>query len=141
MFQILWSIGVARRCAAHKKGCLDANYYGIGSDNETKKSLADSVVWTKNSDWHDPTDGFDYFQAAKLIDWPPTWHLTGSKDKVLGHATDVIVFIEEYNPHAKFTLLSKPSGNMQNYDHINILTHPDALEDHFPLLVIWLKSH
>ena len=126
---------------ANKKGFLDAKSFGIGSDNETVNSLADSVVWTKKSDWHDPRDGFDYFQAAKLIDWPPTWHFTGSKDKVLGHAIDVNAFIKEYNPQAKFTLLSKTSGNIHDYDHINILTHPDALNDHFPLLVKWLKSH
>jgi len=126
---------------ANKRGFLDAKGYGMGSDNETKKSLADSIVWTKKGCWHDPRDGFDYFQAAKLIDWPPTWHFTGSKDKVLGHATDVNIFIKEYNPKAKFTLLSKPSGNMHNYDHINILTHPDAINDHFPLLVDWLNSH
>jgi pimeloyl-ACP methyl ester carboxylesterase len=126
---------------ANKKGFLDAKCYGMGSDNETIKSLVDSVAWTKKSDWHDPRDGFDYCKAAKLIDWPPTWHFTGSKDKALGHATDVNIFIKEYNPQAKFTLLSKSLGNMQNYDHINILTHPDATVDHFPKLVTWLKSH
>ena len=126
---------------ARKKGFLDAKKHGIGSDNETKRSLADSVAWVKKSQWHDPTDGFDYFQAAKLIDWPPTWHFTGSNDRVLGHAKDVNIFIKEYNPKAKFTLLSKSYGNMQNYDHINILTHPNARLDHFPQLVTWLKSH
>jgi pimeloyl-ACP methyl ester carboxylesterase len=126
---------------ARKDGFLDAKKHNIGSDNETKQSLADSVAWVKKSQWHDPHDGFDYFQAAKSIAWPPTWHLTGSKDKVLGHARDVNVFINEYNPKAKFTLLSKSAGNMQNYDHINILTHPSAVEDHFPQLANWLKEH
>jgi pimeloyl-ACP methyl ester carboxylesterase len=126
---------------AKRKGFLDAKKHGIGSDNETKKSLAESVAWVKKSDWHDPTDGFDYSQAAMEIDWPPTWHFTGSKDRVLGHATDVNIFIKEYNPQAKFTLLSKSLGNMENYDHINILTHPSARVDHFPQLVKWMKSH
>jgi pimeloyl-ACP methyl ester carboxylesterase len=126
---------------AKKKGFLDAKGYGMGSDNETEQSLVESVVWTKKSDWHDPRDDFDYFQAAKSINWPPTWHFTGSKDKVLGHATDVNLFIKESNPKAKFTLLSKSAGNMQNYDHINILTHPNATMDHFPQLVEWLKAH
>ena len=98
------------------------------------------MAWVKKSDWHDTQDGFDYFQAAQSVDWPPTWHFTGCKDKVLGHATDVNVFIGEYNPQAKFTLLSKASGNKENYDHINILTHSSAVNDHFPLLVKWLKA-
>ncbi|WP_259367880.1 hypothetical protein [Colwellia sp. MB02u-14] len=126
---------------AKQKGFLDAKKHGIGSDNETRQSLADSVAWVKKSEWHDTTDGFDYFQAAKRVDWPPTWHFTGSNDKVLGHASDVNIFINESNPQAKFTLLSKSLGNMQNYDHINILTHPNARIDHYPQLVKWLKSH
>jgi pimeloyl-ACP methyl ester carboxylesterase len=126
---------------AKQKGFLDAKKHGIGSDNETRQSLADSVAWVKKSEWHDTTDGFDYFQAAKRVDWPPTWHFTGSKDKVLGHARDVNIFINESNPQAKFTLLSKSLGNMQNYDHINILTHPNARIDHYPQLVKWLQSH
>jgi len=125
---------------AKRKGFLDAKKHKIGSDNETKQSLADSVAWVKKSDWHDLKDGFDYFKAAKSVDWPPTWHLTGCKDKVLGHAIDVNVFIGESNPQAKFTLLSKSSGNKENYDHINILTHRSAVNDHFPLLVKWLKA-
>ncbi len=124
---------------AKKKGFFDAKKHGIGSDNETKQSLADSVAWVKKSNWHDPFDGFDYLEAAKSVNWPPTWHFTGVKDKVLGHATDVNIFIKESNPSAKFTLLSKASGNMENYDHINILTHPNAIDDHFPQLVKWLK--
>jgi len=123
------------------KGFLDAKKHGIGSDNETQQSLADSVAWVKKSNWHDPADDFDYFQAAKYVDWPPTWHFTGCKDKVLGHARDVNVFIKEYNPGAKFSLLSKNTGNLENYDHINILTHPSAVEDHFPQLAKWLKEH
>lgn len=126
---------------AKRTGFLDAKKHGLGSDNETKQSLADSVSWVKKSDWHDPFDGFDYYQAAKSIKWPPTWHFTGVKDKVLGHATDVNIFIQESNPQAKFTLLSKSSGNLENYDHINILTHPRAIDDHFPLLVNWLNQH
>jgi predicted alpha/beta hydrolase len=136
---ILWN-SLAPKLAKHK-GFLDAKNYGFGSDNETEKSLADSIAWVKKSQWRDPQDGFDYSQAAKSVNWPPTWHFTGCKDKVLGHATDVNVFIMESNPQAKFTLLSKSSGNLENYDHINILTHPSALKDHFPRLVIWLNEH
>ena len=125
---------------ANRNGFLDAKRYGIGSDNETKKSLADSVAWVKKGAWIDPHDGFDYNKAAKNIVWPPSWHFTGIKDNVLGHEQDVKAFIaESYNHQAKFNLLSKKKGNA--LDYINILTHPQAVTDHFPLLAEWLNTH
>ena len=127
---------------AKKKGFLDAKKYGFGSDNETRKSLEHSVAWVKKGDWVDPHDDFDYQQAAKNLLWPPSWHFTGVKDRVLGHVKDVKRFIGESNNHqSKFTLLSKKNGNALDYDHINILTHPLAVTDQFPLLVEWLKTH
>jgi pimeloyl-ACP methyl ester carboxylesterase len=136
---MLWSYLAPK--LAKNKGFLDAKKHGFGSDNETQQSLADSVAWVRKNAWCDHKDGFDYSLAAKAVNWPPTWHLTGSKDKVLGHATDVNLFIAESNPEATFTLLSKSSGYKQDYDHINILTHPSAVDDHFPTLVEWLKDH
>jgi len=127
---------------ANKSGFLDAKRYGIGSDNETKKSLVESVAWVKKGAWIDPRDGFDYSDAAENIIWPPSWHFTGVKDNVLGHAQDVKAFIaESHNHQAKFNLLSKKNGHALDYDHINILTHAQAVNDHFPLLVEWLKTH
>jgi pimeloyl-ACP methyl ester carboxylesterase len=127
---------------ANKNGFLDAKRYGIGSDNETKKSLIQSVAWIKKGAWIDPHDGFNYEDAAKNISWPPSWHFTGVKDKFLGHEQDVKAFIAESSNHqAKFNLLSKKNGHAVDYDHINILTHPQAVTDHFPLLAEWLKTH
>ncbi len=136
---LVW--GYAAVKLANKQGFLDAKKYRIGSDNETQQSLQQSIAWVSPSDWVDPHDGFDYQQAATKITWPPTWHLTGINDKVLGHAQDVQRFIvESSNSQAKFTLLAKQNGNALDYDHINILTHPKAIDDHFPRLVQWLKT-
>jgi predicted alpha/beta hydrolase len=127
---------------SRRNGFLDAVKMGIGSDNETHESLLDSVSWVAMSDWVDRVDGFDYGKAAHQIDWPPTWHLTGVKDKVLGHARDVQLFIAESgNRKAKFSNLSTNAGALVNYDHINILTHPKAVHDHFPQVAHWLHSH
>ncbi|WP_371373336.1 alpha/beta fold hydrolase [Thalassotalea aquiviva] len=127
---------------AKRKGYFDAKKYRIGADNETLKSLSHSVAWVNKSHWQDPEDGFDYFAAAKGFDWPPTWHLTGINDTVMGNPIDVKVFIEESkNTQAKFSVLSKQAGNLVDYDHIDILTHKKAERDHFPKISEWLKQH
>lgn len=124
------------------KGYLDAEKLKIGADFETHESISQSVAWVKPSPWVDPVDGFNYEAAARKIQWPPVWHLTGINDKALGHAKDVELFIKEtHNPSARFTKLSKKSGNLMDYDHINILTHPKTLGDHFPEVVSWLNQH
>lgn len=125
-----------------QKGYLDAKKFGIGSDNETKQSLAESLAWVTQGKWCDSYDNFDYFSAAQKVTWPPTWHFTGIKDHALGHRQDVQLFIDECgNSSAKFSVLSKQAGNYLDYDHINILTSPLAVNDHFPLLVTWLTEH
>ena len=127
---------------AKKRGYLNAKKLGIGSDNETKQSLADSLAWVTPGAWQDTIDGFDYYQAAQQVAWPPTWHLTGIKDHALGHQQDVKLFMNECaNSQAKFSLLSKSAGNQLDYDHINILTSPLAVNDHFTTLADWLASH
>jgi pimeloyl-ACP methyl ester carboxylesterase len=124
------------------KGYLDAPRLKLGSDCETYLSIRHSIQWITPGDWIDPEDNFNYAEAAKGFNWPPTWHITGIKDHALGHSKDVGLFIEECNNHtAKFSLLSKSTGNKVDYDHINILTHPFAEGDHFPLVTAWLKQH
>ncbi|MBA6417022.1 alpha/beta fold hydrolase [Colwellia sp. 6M3] len=126
---------------AKKNGYFDAKKFRFGSDSETKKSLEESITWVIPGKWHDLNDGFDYYTAAQNITWPPTWHLTGISDYALGHQQDVQLFIDECNNrNAKFSVLSKQAGNQVNYDHINILTHPNTVNDHFPKLALWLKG-
>ncbi|NVK24975.1 MAG: alpha/beta fold hydrolase [Gammaproteobacteria bacterium] len=124
-----------------RKGYLDAVKLKAGSDNETHKTLTQGANWVKRSQWVDSEDGFNYANAAQSTEWPPTWHITGVSDKVLGHAQDVQLFIKESNQNAKFSNLSKAIGNALDYDHINILTHPKAVNDHFPEVAEWLKQH
>jgi pimeloyl-ACP methyl ester carboxylesterase len=123
-------------------GFLDAKRLRFGADNETQQSLNDSLAWMQPGKWQDQMDNFDYHKAANELTWPPTWHFTGIKDHALGHQQDVQLFIDECgNKDAKFSVLSLNAGNKLDYDHINILTHPHAVTDHFPKLSQWLKNH
>ena len=73
---------------------------------------------------------------------PPIFYLTGINDKCLGHFQDVQHFmLESGSNNAKFSLLSKKNGNLHDYNHINILTHPDGARDYFPQVVAWLDAH
>lgn len=136
---LFWNIIAPRLVKRH--GFLNAKKFNIGSDNETRESLKHSVAWVEKGHWRDPKDGFDYQSAAKQISWPPTWHLTGVNDSILGNPIDVQYFINETtNSNAKFTLLSKQNGNLVDYDHIDILTHPKATDDHFIEIAAWLNQ-
>jgi len=127
---------------AKRKGFIDAKRLRFGADCETLSFLKQSIYWVKPSLWQDPIDNFHYSEHAKSITWPATWHITGIKDKILGHRNDVAAFINETsNKHAEFTVLSKKDGNMQDYDHIDILTHPRAIDDHFPIISKWLIAN
>ncbi|GHE84851.1 alpha/beta fold hydrolase [Thalassotalea profundi] len=126
---------------AKRKGYIDAKKLKFGAESETSLFLQDSIDWVKPNAWLDRNDGFNYQEAAKEIQWPPTWHITGIRDKVLGNVKDVQAFIDESNnTTAKLSLLSKQSGNALDYDHIDILTHPSNIEDHFPHVVHWLNE-
>lgn len=126
---------------AKRKGYIDAVKLKFGADNETYQFMHQCVAWVKPQPWVDPTDKFNYARAAKSVNWPPVWHLTGKNDDLLGFAGDVKAFIAEAHPQAKFSLLSKDNGNARDYDHIDILTAKDAQDDHFPQVVSWLKDH
>lgn len=123
-------------------GYLPAKKLGIGSDDETQLTLAQSVAWVKLGQWIDPQDGFNYQEACREIQWPPTWHIAAIQDRVLGHPIDVKRFMDEANQtdKGKLTVLGKNNGNHQDYDHINMLTHPSAIQDHFPQVLQFMQS-
>ena len=125
---------------AKKRGYINAVRLKFGADNETYDFLKQCVEWVKPNAWVDPEDNYDYAMAAATTDWPPVWHITGIKDDLLGHIDDVRAFAKETNANAKVSLLSIARGNQLDYDHINILTAPQANHDHFPKLVSWLNE-
>lgn len=121
-------------------GYLPGARLGIGSDSETRRSHAESVRWVKSETWKDP-DGFDYAQALQAMTLPRQLHLAGPWDHALGHPEDVKRFQAELGggPQSDYLLLSRQHGFRHNYGHIDMLTHPDAPQDHFPEILRWIE--
>lgn len=130
------SFGVTRTV-----GYLPGKRLGIGSDSETRRSHAESVRWVKSKDWIGP-DGFDYAQTLQAMTLPRQLHLAGPWDYALGHPDDVRRFQEELGggSQSEYLLLSRQHGYHHNYGHIDMLTHPDAPQDHFPDILRWLQD-
>ncbi|MDP5137523.1 alpha/beta hydrolase [Rheinheimera baltica] len=121
-----------------KYGYFPARKWRMGNDDEPYQFLQDTVCWIKGDSYQDISDHFDYAHASKQLNWPPVWHFAAQNDRLLGHPDDVKAFIAETSQQARFTLLAKDAGYLQDYDHISMLTHPNAVDDHFVELRDWL---
>ncbi len=125
-----------------KYGYLPATKYGVGSDNEAKNFYLQVNHWVYSKDWIDVSDGFDYAEKLKKMNLLPTLHLTGAKDTHSGHPKDVkrlMVEIGNQENH-QFKIIGKKNGNLHNYNHIDLLTHPNAKDDHFQEILRWLSQ-
>ena len=137
---LIWC-GLCRVVAACA-GYLPARPMKIGADNESRRSHTHGAAWVRARDWVDPEDGFDYAAVLRDIELPPVWFIAGAGDRALGHPDDVERFQAECGQdRAEFTLLSKANGNARDYGHIDMLTAPEAVTDHFPALADWLRRH
>lgn len=122
-------------------GYLPAKKLQFGADNEPSQFLNDTVHWIKSEQFVDPTDQFDYAMAAGQCPWPASWFFAAIRDRVLGHPTDVQLFMAETQlQHARFTLLGAEDQDKFAYDHISMLTHPKARDGHFRDLASWLVA-
>ena len=123
------------------KGYVDTKWLGIGSENETQKSRKQTYDWITQEDWKDE-DGFDYAATLRKLKLPPVLFIAGGNDKVLGHQRDIQHLIKEVDAQeAEFYLAAKSRGNRHDYDHITMLTHSDAPDDHFQYIIRWLNQH
>ena len=124
------------------KGFVDAKMISVGSDNETLKANRETWRWITKNSWKDE-DGFDYKRVLPGITLPPVLYITGANDDVLGNPKDVELLMNETGTHQRheFYLASKKNGNLHNYDHINLLTHHDAVNDHFQMVIEWMQKH
>ncbi len=126
---------------ANKHGYLPAKGIKMGIINEPKAYFEQANKWVYDKEWIDPEDEFNYHQAFEKINLPPTLFLTGSKDDLLGHPKDVKRLIREVKSPAVFKIIGKNNGYKNDYDHVNILTHKDSPDDHFPLVIDFIKEN
>ncbi len=123
-----------------KHGYLPAEKMRMGDQDEPKGYYYDATQWVEEEEWVDPTDQFNY---ANHFDFelPPMLFITGKGDKILGHPRDVKRLMDEVKPkHSTFKVIGKNSGHLNDYDHINLLTHKDAPKDHFKLVLEFLEK-
>ena len=123
------------------KGYLPLKEMKVGMDNESKGSYVETKKWLNSPAWIDWNDGFDHSEALKKLDLPPTLSWIGGSDHVLGNPKDVKLFLAEagIGDH-ELRMIGKANGNLHDYGHNDILTHKDAVQDHFPMLVEWMKE-
>jgi predicted alpha/beta hydrolase len=138
--ELVWNLICPLACLI--AGYLPARQLRIGSDSETAKSYRQSANWVKYDAWVDSDDGFDYGAAVKKLSLPPIWYIAAQNDRALGHPRDVRAFMESTgSQECRYTVLSRSNGNLHDYDHISMLTHTDAVHDHFPEVLEWLRQH
>lgn len=113
----------------------------IGSEYEPKHTFLGMNQWVYTKKWISREDKYDYHKAFKNTIMPPTLHLTGIKDKVLGNPVDIEKLFTEVGKHKdlEFFILGKNYENLHDYNHIDILTNKLAEEDVYPIALEWLN--
>ncbi|HEX2900454.1 MAG TPA: alpha/beta fold hydrolase [Bacteroidia bacterium] len=142
MIKIAWK-WLAKR-SIRKHGYLHAAHYRMGSDSISARDHAETDAWVRaKHEWKHWHDGFDYRAAFQQLKLPPILYLAGKKDRVLGHPTDVALLAKETGDHQlnRVAVLGKAQGHLHDYGHIDMLTHPDAPRDHFPMALEWLRKY
>jgi pimeloyl-ACP methyl ester carboxylesterase len=145
-FKKIWTIRILwdklARLAIQQKGFFDAKRFKAGSDNETKRIFKESTQWVKTKKWRHWYNGFDFAAALKKQDLPPTLNLIGTEDQVLCHPQDIELLIKETGAkNHKYQVIGKLSGFKNDYGHNDILSHPDAEKEVYPIALTFLQTH
>ena len=141
--QLIWLDGLwswLGKVFTRFKGYIPGRRLGIGVENEFLGMQQDSLSWLHGNPWVDPTDQFNYGEAlSQGLGYPPALYFASSSDLAYCNAKDVKGFIRELGSHnGRLVVLGENEGNKQNYTHISMLTHADAVHDHFPFMINWM---
>ena len=130
------------RFLAGSRGFVSGRGLGFGDDSESRKFYVQTSRWLAGEPWIDSDDGFDYGNSIRRIQKPPILHLTGSRDRLLGDPADIRRFIREYGgTDCRLEIIGRRTGYSRDYSHTDLLTHPSAPGDHFPLVLDWFRDH
>jgi predicted alpha/beta hydrolase len=122
-------------------GYLPARSLRLGPADETEASYYNNINWTTSADWLDPVDCYDYGQAILTRKVPRSLYFSAEKDTAFGAPEDVRQFMRELGQHdGRMIVLGRSGGNTHDYNHVSMLLHPDAVDDHFPQLLSWLQE-
>ena len=133
-------------------GYVPAKKFKLGSDDDTALAFQTGYHWIhpKTNQWIDTEDNFHYFQEysknflQKKVIIPPSLVFT-SKDDILARPEDVKSWCEEVG--IPLSSVVELSGNQEaskdkiKYNHFNMLTSPQAENDHFQLVKIFLEKY
>lgn len=136
--------GIWRRMGALSvflNGYLPAKKLRIGVCDESTQIYRDYMSWTENPHWLDPSDGFDYGEGIRRQLLPPSLYFASAGDTRYGHPEDIRRFIRELGRHdSRLLVFDRQSGGLRNYDHFELLQHPDAERELFPVLAAWFTE-
>lgn len=139
MLAMLW--GKIMPALGRRQGVVPARSLGIGSNDVSLALHTGQLAWSRSAEWRDLEDGFDYALRLGELSWPPGLYLAGNHDRYLGQFDDVKAFARSFGPHdMQMILLQKGTGCSRDYGHNDLLTHPQAALDHFPLVLAWMQQ-
>ncbi|MGK0441499.1 MAG: putative alpha/beta hydrolase [Pseudohongiellaceae bacterium] len=140
VFKVLWA-RLGGMCTAIQ-GYLPSRFLCLGDCIESSVNYQNYLTWSRQTQWLDPNDGFDYGQAIYLKRLPPSLYVASEGDLVYGDVLDAREFMKELGPHdGRMLVLGKKTGSLHNYKHDELLTHKDAEQDYFPHLLSWINEY
>lgn len=125
--------------AAALFGCVNAAGVGHQVHADSRRVYQQWRGWQQSIDWLDPEDGFDYRQVLQRKPLPPSLYFSLRDRGLWGSVEDTRLLIEELGPHdVRLVGVGKAYGNRRNYNAETLLTHKDAVSDHFEAIEAWL---
>ena len=122
-------------------GYLPLKNFKLSAANESRACFSDYLRWSESDQWSDSVDYLRYNELLQQRQIPPSFYFAVAKDCLFGAVEDVRHFIAELGAHdVRLMVLSRQGGSLHNYNGQQMLQHQDCEQDHFPLLIDWLRG-